>query len=234
MELNHSIKKSQLNIKKDDLSEVIKKTFLAENEILSNNDNIDSSLSGTTCVSVIYTPERLIVANIGDSRAILGKQLANGNWTYENLSRDHKPTLPDEEKRILDAGGIIRPMMFTDENGEKTYDGPLRVYMSSKPIPGLAMTRSFGDYYASLAGTISEPEISVHSFTDEDKFMVLASDGLFEFIDSQEVVDIAKKYYLEDDIVSGCETLYSISVNRWLKNEEDTVDDITIILVFFE
>ena len=106
--------------------------------------------------------------------------------------------------------------------------------MKDKDMPGLAMTRSFGDSFAATAGTISIPEITEHVFKEEDKFIVLASDGLYEFIDSEEVVSIVKGYYIKEDIVGCCEYLYKESCRRWLKEEEDTIDDITIIIVFFE
>lgn len=247
MDLNHLIKTKKLNVLKDDLSAVIKNAFILENKSLLRNRQIDSDLSGSTCVSVIYTPIKLIIANIGDSRCVLGKCIEIDNyeekdeiigekkkrnirWVAENLSRDHKPSLPEEAERILKVGGRIRPMK--DEDGE--FIGPLRVYMKEKDMPGLAMTRSFGDYFGSTAGVISEPEVTEYFFKPEDKFMVLASDGLFEFIESQEVIDIIKDYYERNDIVGCCEYLYKESTRKWIQEEEDTIDDITIILVFFE
>ena len=230
MDLNHMIKAKKLNLQKDDLSETIIQAFITENNSLLRNKMIDSNLSGTTCISVIYTPLKLIIANIGDSRCILGKLNKNNKWECENLSRDHKPTLPEEAERIKKKGGRIRPMK--DEDG--SYVGPLRVYMKDRDMPGLAMTRSFGDYFASTAGTICTPEITEHYFSQDDKFIILASDGLFEFIDSDEVVSIVKDYYLGNDIVACCEFLYKESCRRWIQEEEDTIDDITIIVVFFE
>lgn len=173
MDLNHLIKTKKLNVLKDDLSAVIKNAFILENKSLLRNRQIDSDLSGSTCVSVIYTPIKLIIANIGDSRCVLGKCIEIDNyeekdeiigekkkrnirWVAENLSRDHKPSLPEEAERILKVGGRIRPMK--DEDGE--FIGPLRVYMKEKDMPGLAMTRSFGDYFGSTAGVISEPEVT--------------------------------------------------------------------------
>jgi serine/threonine protein phosphatase PrpC len=229
MDLNRVLKTKKLNLLKDDLSQVIKQTFEMENNSLLRNKQIDSNLSGSTCVSVIYTPYKLITANLGDSRCVLGKKI-KGKWKAENLTRDHKPSLPEEAERIKSYGGRIRPMK--DEDGN--YIGPLRVYMKEKDIPGLAMTRSFGDYYASTAGTIPIPEVKEYKFEDVDKFMILASDGLFEFIDSDEVVKIVSKYYEKNDIVGCCEFLYKESYRKWIYEEEDTVDDITIILVFFE
>ena len=229
MDLNRIIKTRKLDLNKDDLSEVIINTFIMENNSLLRNKQIDSDLSGSTCVSVIYTPQKLIIANLGDSRCVLGKN-KNGNWEYENLSRDHKPNIKEEADRIKKSGGRIRPMI--DEDG--CFIGPLRVYMKDKDLPGLAMTRSFGDYFASIAGTISTPEVKEHILMPEDKFFILASDGLFEYISSEEVGNIVKKYYEKNDVVGCCEYLYKESYRKWIVEEEDTVDDITIILVFLE
>ena len=247
MDLNHLIKTKRLNILTDDLAPTIKSAFILENKSLLRNRQIDSDLSGSTCISVIYTPQKLIIANIGDSRCVIGKLIENENseekdeivgeknqkkikCVAENLSRDHKPTIPEEADRILKVGGRIRQMK--DEDGE--FIGPLRVYMKDKDMPGLAMTRSFGDYFGSTAGVISEPEVSEYFFKPEDKFMVLASDGLFEFMESQEVINIIKDYYDKNDIVGCCEYLYKESARKWIQEEEDTIDDITMILVFFD
>ena len=230
MDLNRIIKTRKLDLNKDDLSKVLIDTFDMENNSLLRNKQIDSDLSGSTCVSVIYTPQKLIIANLGDSRCVLGKKINNSEWKYENLSRDHKPDVKEEADRIKKAGGRIRPMI--DEDG--CFVGPMRVYMKDKDMPGLAMTRSFGDYLASIAGTISIPEVKEHILSKEDKFIILASDGLFEFISSEEVGNIVKGYYEKNDIVGCCEFLYKESYRKWIQEEEDTVDDITIILVFFE
>lgn len=81
-----------------------------------------------------------------------------------------------------------------------------------------------------------------HKFTDEDKFIIVASDGIWEFIESEEVkfsinsiqcVDIAKEFYLNNDVIGCCEYLYRESSKRWMK-EEEVIDDITLIVIFFE
>ena len=59
-------------------------------------------------------------------------------------------------------------------------------------------------------------------------------DGLFEFISNDEIVNFVKDFYFKEDIVGCCEFLYQEAWKRWIKEEEDTVDDITIIVVFFE
>ena len=95
------------------------------------------------------------------------------------------------------------------------------------------MSRSFGDRVAHSVGVSEKPEIKEYKFCKEDKFFVVASDGLFEFISSQDIVNIIKDYYLSGDIVGCCEYLYELSREKWIK-EGEVVDDITMIMVFLE
>ena len=230
IDLNHALKNEKKDILKDDISEIIRDIFIKENTKLISNEMINSMLSGSTCVSVIYTPIKLITANVGDSRIILGKyDKENNKYISVDLTRDHKPSLPDEEKRILNKGGRIEPMKDEDNS----FIGPPRVWLKEQDYPGLAMSRSFGDRVAHSVGVSEEPEIKEYIFCEEDKFFVVASDGLFEFISSQNIVDIIKDYYLSGDIVGCCEYLYELSRDKWMK-EEEVIDDITMILVFLE
>ena len=230
IDLNHALRNGKKDILNDDISDIITKIFIQVNNKLISNEMINSVLSGSTCVSAIYTPIKLITANVGDSRIILGKYFQNLNkWLSIDLTRDHKPSLPEEEKRILEKGGRIEPMKDEDN----TFIGPPRVWLKEQDYPGLAMSRSFGDRLAHSVGVLEEPEIKEYFFSKEDKFFVVASDGLFEFISSQNIVEVIKDYYLNGDIVGCCEYLYKLSRNKWMK-EEEVVDDITMILVFLE
>ena len=215
---------------KEKIYQIIKETFIMANEKLVDNEEINSLFSGSTCVSLIYTPEKLIVPNIGDSRAVLGRLINKEKNEYKaiDLSRDHKPTEKDEAQRIIENDGRIQP--FT-EDGE--FVGPERVWIKEEEVPGLAMTRSFGDRVAATVGVMSEPEIKEFLFDEGDKFMIIASDGIWEFISSQECIDIIKDFYDKNDLKGCCEYLYTESSKRWLK-EEEVIDDTTLILVFFE
>ena len=153
---------------------------------------------------------------------------ATGKYKAIELSRDHKPTEKDEAKRIYENDGRIQP--FTEE-GE--FVGPQRVWLKEEEVPGLAMTRSFGDRVAATVGVISEPEIKEFEFNENDKFMIIASDGIWEFISSQECANIVGEFYEKNDLKGCAECLYLESKKRWLK-EEEVIDDITMILVFFE
>ena len=217
-------------LEKEKIYDIIKQTFIEANEKLVNNEEINSLFSGSTCVSVIYTPEKLIIPNIGDSRAVLGRLINKETNEYKaiELSRDHKPTEKDEEKRILENDGRIQPFI---EDGE--FVGPQRVWIKEEEVPGLAMTRSFGDRVAATVGVVSIPEIKEYIFNPNDKFMIIASDGVWEFISSQECIDIIKEFYDKNDLKGCCEFLYQESSKRWLK-EEEVIDDTTMIIVFFD
>ena len=109
-------------------------------------------------------------------------------WISINLTRDHKPNELDEAERILKNHGIIHP--FKEDNNE--FVGPQRVWTEADEVPGLAMTRSFGDQVAATVGVICIPEIKEYKFDKGDSFFILASDGLWEFIESKEVLDTLK------------------------------------------
>ena len=227
--MSENLKNTNILTEKLLTHQIITETFLLVNSMLVSNENINSLFSGSTCISVIFTPEKLIVPNIGDSRAVLARyDKATNSYKAIELSRDHKPTEKDEAKRIYENEGRIQP--FTEE-GE--FVGPQRVWLKDEEVPGLAMTRSFGDRVAATVGVISEPEIKEFDFDENDKFMIIASDGIWEFISSQECVEIIKDFYEKNDLKGCANYLYEESSKRWIK-EEEVIDDTTLVLVFFE
>ena len=122
------------------LSKIFIDTFIQTNNELNEDERIDSTYSGSTCVSLLFTPTKVFCINVGDSRCIIGKY--NGDrWTSKNLSRDHKPSDIDEMKRIIENGGKVEALRNINGN----FIGPQRVWTLNGPGPGLAMSRSFGD-----------------------------------------------------------------------------------------
>ena len=67
--------------------------------------------------------------------------------------------------------------------------------MKNSDIPDLAITSIFGDLIVHSVGIIAEPEIGIYDFGGCEKFVIVASDGVWEFIDSEESVHIVKKFY---------------------------------------
>ena len=86
---------------------------------------------------------------------------------------------------------------------------------------------------AHSVGVISEPEIIEYSMLEEDKFIILASDGIWEFITNKECVDFVKDYYMKKDIKGAINCLYKEATKRWILKEE-VIDDITLIIIFLK
>ncbi|GAX23212.1 hypothetical protein FisN_21Hh106 [Fistulifera solaris] len=188
---------------------------------LLRNYRIDSEFSGTTLSMAIVRGNKVTGVNIGDSRVILGKQ-EGGNLTYQEITYDHKPDSPAEKERILACGGRVFAVEYDDG-----IDGPPRVWLGNMDIPGLAMSRSLGDVVAHSAGVISDPEFTEFELNPEtDKFLVVATDGLWEFVDNQETVEFVDAQPGPTDAV---DVLVTEAATRWM-HEEQVIDDTTIIV----
>lgn len=224
------IKTNFKNIPFSLLSKIITDSFNQLNSSLSQNKNINSSSSGCTCSSLILTQKNIISINLGDSRCVLGKYLEEKNiWTYINLTRDHKPNDTKERERIIKQGGKI--YQEKDEFGNNI--GVMRIWQKNEGGIGLALTRSFGDDILNKLGVCCVPEIKEFILEKNDKFIIVASDGLWEYIPSQECVNIVKEFYLKNDIKGAGNYLYKEASKRWII-KQDIVDDVTIILVFLD
>jgi len=206
------------------------------NENLFKNSGIDLNFSGSTCVSVLIVGNKIFCANVGDSRAVLAREVDGCKSTPQfivleirgfPLNRDHKASEEDEAERILANGGRIEP--FRDPTGRPM--GPHRVWHLNENIPGLAMTRSFGDKCAADVGVIAEPEVLELNLCERDKFIVLASDGVWEFLSNDEVVDIILPHFKTNSAEKAAEALIKEALQRW-RTEENVIDDITCIIIY--
>ena len=203
--------------------------------------SFDVNFSGSTFVSVLIKGKKMWCGNIGDSRAFIARKLpynyqshkgggakgVGNHWMSIALSRDHKPNEVDESSRIIRNGGRVEA--YQDEHGNPL--GPSRVWLKNQNIPGLAMSRAFGDRVASTVGVICEPEILEFDLTAEDKFIVLGSDGIFEFLSNEDVLKIILPYWRANDVVNASEALAKEAKFKWMK-EEEVIDDITCIVIF--
>ncbi|KAK4353216.1 hypothetical protein RND71_028734 [Anisodus tanguticus] len=123
---------------------------------------------GSTAVVAVVTPDKIIVSNCGDSRAVLCR-----NGVAIPLSVDHKPDRPDELNRIQEAGGRV-------------------IYWDGARVLGvLAMSRAIGDNYLKPY-VISEPEVTITDRTDKDECLILASDGLWDVVSNETACGVAR------------------------------------------
>ena len=136
---------------------------------------------------------------------------SNAEWRVKELSRDHKPDDPGEKERILDHYG--RVAHYKDAKGNDI--GPARVWLQTENIPGLAMSRSMGDRVAQSVGVSCEPELIEHRVCDEDKFIVIASDGVWEFLDNERVMKLVIPFWYCNRPDQACEKLVKEATARW-------------------
>jgi serine/threonine protein phosphatase PrpC len=137
----------------------------------------------------------------------------------QDITRDHKCELPDEKKRIESSGGIVK---------KRQGDVPYRVFMKGSNLPGLAMSRSLGDLIAQKVGVSHVPEVNSIPLTSDHQVLILASDGVWEFLSTEDVIAEVKKFPPQE-IQKACDAIAALSWKNWLANEFDVVDDITVI-----
>ncbi|XP_020548575.1 probable protein phosphatase 2C 35 isoform X1 [Sesamum indicum] len=219
----------------DDPVNAYSAAFLATNDELHNSE-IDDSMSGTTAITALVVGDKLYVANVGDSRAVLAVK-EGGRVLAQDLSCDQTPFRKDECERVKLCGarvlsvdqveGLKDPGIQSWGDEETDGNDPPRLWVQDGMYPGTAFTRSVGDSMAERIGVIADPEVSMVQLTSSHPFFVVASDGVFEFLSSQTVVDMVNKYA---DPRDACSAIAAQSYKLWLEHENRT-DDITIIIV---
>ncbi|KAG6545348.1 hypothetical protein Mapa_013197 [Marchantia paleacea] len=201
--------------------------------------HIDDSMSGTTGITVLVRGRTLYVANVGDSRAVVAERRGKKLFAVD-LSNDQTPFRTDECARVRLCGARVLTLDQLEGlknpdvqcwGGEEDDDGdPPRLWVANGMYPGTAFTRSIGDTVAEQIGVIAVPEVLIMELTSQHPFFVIASDGVFEFLSSQAVVDMVAKH---KDPQDACAAIVAESYRLWLQNETRT-DDITIIVVFID
>lgn len=219
----------------DDPVKAYHSAFVTTNLQLHDSE-IDDTMSGTTAITVLVSGDMMYIANAGDSRAVAG--VWNGNGVVaEELSCDQTPFRRDECERVKQCGarvlsvdqveGVKDPDVQCWGDEESDEGDPPRLWVQNGMYPGTAFTRSVGDSTAEAIGVIAEPEVMTVKITPNHRFFVVASDGVFEFLSSQTVVDMVAKFA---DPRDGCSAIAAESYKVWLEHENRT-DDITIIIV---
>lgn len=164
-------------------------------EITESQRDFIGGAVGCTANVVLITPTAYIVANAGDSRAVLcrgGKAL--------DLSKDHKPESPEEQERVKGAGGAIR---MGRVNG------------------GLNLTRSFGDFDYKQVKTLPydkqmitcKPDIKTFEKSQQDEFILMGCDGIWQkYVENsdgiirivkQKIAKIPEKTKLIEELLDG-------------------------------
>lgn len=163
----------------------LKRAFLGTDEDLLANPAHTRDPSGCTAVAALITHDgKIYVANAGDSRSVISTK-----GEVKPLSFDHKPSNAVERKRITGAGGYIE---YGRVNGN------------------LALSRALGDFEFKKNYSLipekqiitADPDVTCHEIAEEDEFLILACDGIWDCLSSQQVVDFVRYQISEGKDIS--------------------------------
>lgn len=180
---------------------------------------------GSTATCMLVVDDVLYVANLGDSRAVMcrleqAEDSGKRKCVTLALSKEHNPTIYEERMRIQKAGGTVR-------------DG--------RVLGVLEVSRSIGDGQYKRCGVISTPDVRRCQLSRNDKFVLLACDGLFKVFSAEEAIQFVLNV-LENETVeikegqteeaeryeAACQRLASEAVRR------GSADNVTVVLVSIE
>mmetsp|Transcript_7106 Transcript_7106/g.13969 ORF Transcript_7106/g.13969 Transcript_7106/m.13969 type:complete len:198 (-) Transcript_7106:1568-2161(-) len=152
----------------------------------------------------------------------------------------------DEAARCIKSGARILSFGQIDPNYakvnndtaggiEEEVEDPPRIWAKTGLYPGTAFTRSIGDSIAEKLGVCAEPEMLTLKVSPAVKVVVLASDGVYDVLENQDVIDLCHRHRHDPD--KACRSIIEKSHEEWLLNEDCTeasasYDDMTVICVF--
>lgn len=191
----------------DALTEAFMKTDIAFRDELIVQRNVKGTTEknwhpGCCANAALIVENKLFVANAGDCRTILCRA-----GTSFLLTKDHTASCVEERERVIRAGGQVKWQVDNWRVG----------------TAALQVTRSIGDDDLKPAVT-AEPEITETTLTSEDEYLVMASDGLWDVVSSEDVISIIRDTVKEPGMCS--KRLATEAAERGSK------DNITVIVVF--
>ncbi|KAG5867765.1 hypothetical protein JTB14_012382 [Gonioctena quinquepunctata] len=191
-----------------------------EEHVIGEELDKPGSISGCTAVVAVLKGNELYVANAGDSRCIVCR-----NGKAIEMSLDHKPEDDIERERIKKAGG--------------------RVNFEGRVNGGLNLSRAIGDHSYKQNKELSDKEQMITALPDiktltvnpsKDEFMVLACDGIWNFMSSQEVVDFVRPRIgtCEDKLSTVCEEMFDHCLAPNTLGDGTGCDNMTAIIIKFK
>lgn len=222
-------------------------------EKCSSTENCDGS--GSCALTVLIFDNKLYIANIGDSRAIMS---LNGGTKVKQLTTDHKPDNPREFERAIKN----KSKVYVDDSDEPVRDESKLVFIKDKSEfekhkkrkeiiifreypSNLAVMRTMGDVkvkkkeFGGKPGTIiNTPEIFLYDLTSADDFLVLGCDGIYDDLSNQEVINAAwyiyknkskeKNYDINELTQDACDMVIKYAM------EKKTSDNLSCIIIGLE
>ena len=216
--------------------EITEEKFKVEQALNEKGEISDSS--GSCGIMAMIQNNKIIIANVGDSRLVLFK---NGKVFFS--TEDHKPNTETEKKRIKNAGGEIYQTFtyFPLRQNGREIEAPWRV------LPGrLSVSRTFGDVeakdpkFGGIGGVVMAlPDITEFDLDDEFNFMVIGCDGIFDVLSNEEILECVKivlnekkvEEINEDNIHDLCGDFAGMIVKGAIA--KDSSDNVSCIVVAF-
>ncbi|KAE8675861.1 putative protein phosphatase 2C 27 [Hibiscus syriacus] len=193
------------------LEKAVTRSFMETDAAFAKSCSIESAqASGTTALTAMIFGRSLLVANAGDSRAVLSRL-----GTAIEMSKDHRPCCMKERRRIESLGGFVD-------------DG----YLNGQ----LGVTRALGDWHLEgmkevgerIGPLIAEPELKMITLTKEDEFLIIGSDGIWDVFTTQNAVDFTRRRLQQhNDVKLCCKEIVEEALKR------GATDNLTVVLVAF-
>ncbi|KAL3809666.1 hypothetical protein ACHAXA_004217 [Cyclostephanos tholiformis] len=194
---------------------------------IKHEDLYDEFDTGTTAVIVILTPQYIICANLGDSRAILQR----GDMTVTSLSNDHKPNNKDEAMRIHNAGGMIIGGTIGGRLAVSRGLGDFAFKHTASVLCAADGKNSKIDDYVHTENQMvtSVPEISTLERQADDKFIVVACDGIWDVFSNENCANLISTIFDEGEcsVSLACEEVLDQCYAK------GSLDNMTAILIKF-
>lgn len=188
------------------VGKAITSAFMKADYAFADSSSLDIS-SGTTALTALVFGRNMIIANAGDCRAVLGRR-----GRAVEMSKDQKPNCISERLRIEKLGGVV-------------YDG----YLNGQ----LSVSRALGDWHmkgpkGSACPLSAEPELQEILLTEDDEFLIMGCDGLWDVMSNQGAVTMARKELMIHNDPQRCSREL---VREALKR--NSCDNLTVIVVCF-
>ncbi|KAJ4365111.1 Protein phosphatase 2C 2 [Neocucurbitaria cava] len=210
----HQIVTKQEAFKEGDLKKALQDGFLATDRAILSDPKYEEEVSGCTASVGIISKDKIYVANAGDSRSVLGVK-----GRAKPLSFDHKPQNEAEKARIQAAGGFVD---FGRVNGN------------------LALSRAIGDFEFKKSAELPPeqqivtafPDVEIHDINQDDEFLVVACDGIWDCQSSQAVIEFVRRGIVaKQELSTICENM----MDNCLASNSDTggvgCDNMTMIVI---
>ena len=213
---------------KDNFSKIFQSFEEIDKELHEKyNQNKKCDDSGTSLnLMIIFNSNslnKIISTNLGNTKTIL----ITDDKKIKELNIIHTPCIKEERLRVEEHGGVIDRIDWLKV-------GPLRVWFKGKKYPGLTITRSLGDFEAIPLGIIPVPDIKEYDIDEEKiKILVMATNGVWEFLTNDKIMDITWQFYESEDAQGATEKIIETAGKIWRIKNPNNIPDLSAGVYFF-